>query len=201
MSDDPARDMRDEEELGIPDEVAILSRRRALIATALTGAAALGTACPPPPMPCLSPPVPAPRVTFTQGDRPAIRYGTLPPGVLAHLPPVAVYVSRGVSASPPQRYVLDFYGVLVAREGAREWTVNLSTAQIEALARVADRVWREGRATNPNPTDGDEVIVLRDRGEGFIVAGSGALRGGAAEELVTRLRALAETGRPPAQQP
>lgn len=198
MSDDPSA--RDEDEPDALDAAAILSRRRALIATALTGAAVLGTACPAP-MPCLSPPVPAPRVTFTQGDRPAVPYGTLPPGVLAHLPPVAVYVSRGVSATPPQRYVLDFYGVLTASEGAREWRVNVSTAQIEALARVADRVWREGRATNPNPTDGDEVIVLRDRGEGFIVAGSGVLRGGAAEELVARLRALAETGRPPAQQP
>ncbi len=197
---------RDDEHDSI-DEAAIRSRRQLLIASALaSGAAATAAMCKPclsiaRPEPCLS--VPMQRMAeFSRAPRPVTAAANIAPALLDRTRSVAIYAAGGGLTSTPWRVELDLLGHCLAARGTSPGQSSLghlpdqrrsmlSTEELTGIVGLADRVWREPRSPNTQPTaDYDEVLLFRDGAEQFFLQGFGPFRGGAAQELIARLRAL-----------
>jgi hypothetical protein len=187
------------------DRAAILSRRRLLVAGALSGIGIAATALAQPQV-CLSPPVPVQRFSREPGRRntPLAR---VPEVIRARLPNQAIYAAGGGLTSEPWRVVLETGGRMTAGRGDSggpshgslpiTWAATVPFAQVREIVVLGDRAWREDRSPTRHPTaDYDEVLAMRDDGEVFFAQGFGPLRGGAAELLLTRLRQLADATRP-----
>jgi hypothetical protein len=75
---------------------------------------------------------------------------------------------------------------------AADQRTRLDASALRSLTDLAERVRLEPRLPNPYPTaDYDEILVLADGDEVIFLDGFGPIHGGAAEELVRRLRQVA----------
>lgn len=188
------------------DRDAILSRRQLLVAGALVGAGLAAPALAQPQV-CLSPPVPVQRFSQEPGRR-STPLSRVPEVIRAGLPNQAIYAAGGGLTSTAWRVVLEVSGRVTAGRGDSPggpshgplpitWSAGVPFAQVRELVQLADRVWREARSPNLHPTaDYDEVLAMRDDGDVFFAQGFGRLRGGAAEQLIARLRRVADEARP-----
>jgi hypothetical protein len=195
------------------DEDAILSRRKLLIAGALSGAA-FGIAGPsafaqPQPMPCLSPPPSRPPASFSPlPGRRNTPIEQVPEAVRGHLEHGMIYAAGGGQTSTPWRIRVSQWGTMWAGESdeqggrsfaplAREWTTGVLNPTLSELFAIADRAWRE-RAPRPgSPTTSyGEVLAMREGNDVFFRDGYGPFRGGAPQELIARLREIANAARP-----
>ena len=208
---------RDDEQESI-DEAAIRSRRRVLITGALVGGAATAAAmC----KPCLSVARPEPCLNvamqrtaeFSRTARPLTAAANVPAALLERTQSVAIYAAGGGLTSTPWRVEIDLYGHCLAARGTsagqsslghladQRRTVLLSEA-LSPIVALADRVWREPREPNTQPTaDYDEVLLFRDGEDLFYLQGFGPIRGGSAQQLIERLRAFTVWNTPDAGAP
>lgn len=188
------------------DEEAILSRRKLLIAGALSGAAfGVGrSAFAQGPMPCLSRPQPPLRGQFSRArGRVMIPREQIPDAVRSQIPNPGI-CAAGVGASA-WRIRLSLRGSLWAAEGDRHgdpwtflatnWSIDVAPPTMSELVSLADRAWREP-APPTRATANGEVLAIADGDEHYFRQSDGPIRGGAAEALITRLRAIANEGRP-----
>lgn len=199
-------DEHDREEDSV-DEAAIRSRRKILIAGMLAGGAATASAMCKPclsvahPEPCLS--VAMARVAeFARTPRPLTAAANVPPALIERTQAIAIYAAGGGLTSVPWRVELDLYGHCLAGRGTSAGQSSLghlpdqrrsmlSAEELTPIVAIADRAWREPREPNAQPTaDYDEVLLFRDGDELFYLQGFGPIRGGAAQQLIERLRAL-----------
>lgn len=193
------------------DRHAILSRRRLLIAGALSGAALASgsSAFAQGPEPCLSAPVRPPPAPFSrEPGRIQTPIERIPEEIHRHLWPEGIYAAGGGSASAPWRISLSLAGLLEAAEsderGARatgvlqrQWFVHVPAAAMREIVALADRTWRELRPQPRHPsTSYSEVLAIRDHRAAYFFDGRGAIRGGAAEALIARVRETANAQRP-----
>ncbi|HKA90599.1 MAG TPA: hypothetical protein VKE22_23220 [Haliangiales bacterium] len=141
----------------------------------------------------------AQRPEFARGERPTIARDKLPKVVQPLLPERGIYAAGGGTISAPWRIRLTLDGELragAAKAGASfadmsETTAKLDEPALRGVLELADRAWREKREPNLHPTaDYDEILIFVDGNDAWLVEGYGPLRGGAAEELVARLRGL-----------
>ncbi len=139
---------------------------------------------------------------FARGERPTLPREKLPKVVQPLLPERGIYAAGGGLTSAPWRIRLTLAGELragTAKSGAsfadmQESTKKIDEATLRGVLEVADRAWRERREPNLHPTaDYDEILIFVDGNDAWLVEGYGPLRGGAAEELVARLRKLSES--------
>jgi hypothetical protein len=136
---------------------------------------------------------------FARSERPTMTRDRLPKVVQPLLPERGIYAAGGGLTSSPWRIRVTLAGELragSAQSGGsfaemQETTRKLDETEVRALVELADRAWREKREPNLHPTaDYDEIVIFVDGNEAWLVEGFGPLRGGAAEELVARLRKL-----------
>ena len=118
------------------------------------------------------------------------------------LPERGIYAAGGGLTSAPWRIRLTLAGELsagTAKSGASfaemaETAKRLDEPTVRGVLELADRAWRDTREPNPHPTaDYDEILIFVDGEDAWLVEGYGPLLGGAAEELVARLRKLSES--------
>ncbi len=139
---------------------------------------------------------------FARGERPTVPRDKLPKVVQPLLPGRGIYAAGGGLTSAPWRIRLTLAGELragTAKAGGSfvemtERIKRLDETTLRGVIELADRAWREQREPNLHPTaDYDEILIFVDGKDGWLVEGYGPLRGGAAEELVARLRKLSES--------
>lgn len=140
---------------------------------------------------------------FSQEPRKAEPCAGLPEAIRPLLPRQGIYAAGGGLTSSAWRVVLSLDGNLVSGEARGAGKPSFGTMDQERARRIggrklaavfdlADRVWREEREPTLSPTaDYDEIIAIVDGDECFFLQGFGPIRGGAAAELIERLRELA----------
>lgn len=195
--------MNDDDE---DDHAAILSRRELLIATALSGAARAAPASAQPdydPLPCLSsvpclvPPPPPPEVSFsTAPGRILSPYDRLPATRRRHASGIFA-AGEGPGRSLGTSRSASTAAAVIAGAERRlplRWSALLTTETMRELVALADRAWREPRRPPRRASsEYDEVRALWDAdGSTFVLQGAGRIVGGAAGDLITRLRSIAE---------
>jgi hypothetical protein len=127
----------------------------------------------------------------------------LPEAIQSLLPRQGIYAAGGGLTSSAWRVVLDLDGELYggSAKGANkpsfgamdeEQRRRISGRELASVIALADEVWREKREPNLSPiADYDEIVAIVDGDEAFFLQGYGPIRGGAAAELIERLRGLA----------
>jgi hypothetical protein len=142
-------------------------------------------------------------VGFSTEPRQAEARSQLPAAIQPLLPRRGIYAAGGGLVSSAWRVVLTLEGELTAGRApgsnapstgklTDERSRMVAGADLAAIFALADRVWREKRGPNLSPTaDYDEIIAIVDGDEAYFLEGFGPIRGGAAAELIARLRELA----------
>ena len=126
---------------------------------------------------------------------------SLPQAIQPVLPKRGIYAAGGGLTSSPWRVVVDQdAGTIKAGTAAgankpsfgpmdKESTATPDAASLKELGALADKTWREERQPNLHPiADYDEIVVLLDGDETFMIQGFGPIRTGAAKELLDRLK-------------
>jgi len=140
---------------------------------------------------------------FSKEPRTATARAELPEAIRPLLPAQGIYAAGGGLTSSGWRVVLSLdgslYGGLAKGAGKpsfgpmdEEHRREVGGRELAAVFALADRVWREKREPSLSPTaDYDEVVAIVDGDDAFFLQGFGPIRGGAAAELIERLRKLA----------
>jgi hypothetical protein len=138
------------------------------------------------------------KAAFSKKPRQAQSRNTLSDDLQALMPWQGIYAAGSGLSAPAWRVVVTVEGDLRAGSNAKPGSSpialldkkrrKLDPAVLAELMKLADRAWREKRGEGkPNP-EYSEVLVLADGAEVFQATGSGPLVGGAAQQLVRRLK-------------
>jgi hypothetical protein len=141
------------------------------------------------------------KAAFSRKPRRAQPRTVLSDDLQALMPWQGIYAAGSGVASPAWRVVVTVEGDLRAGSNAKPGSSpialvdkkrrKLEPAVLADLMKLADRAWREKRGKDDENPEYSEMLVVADGADVFQLDGKGPVKGGAAEELVQRLKAEA----------